>query len=364
MSIATEITRLQNAKSALKTSLNAKNDGSHQITNETLDNYSNFVDSIETGGGGTEPSKGIIITEWDNNGNPTKYKIKDMALVANTFNTTGPLASKMTDINIAQGNTSITSIPDYFCNNCASLVNINIPNTVTSIGQYAFQGCSNLQISSLPTSLTTLNQYCFKGCTNATISSLPSTVTSLGTQTFQDCSNITLSSLPEGINYFSGSSTFAGCSKITIDKIPPLITTIMNVAGTFNGCTSITKMDFANATALGNLMFNNCTAMKSFIGEKVTTIPNANNKNSAFYNCTSLKAVWLGNAITSSGFARYAFRNCLALEKIYIDLPRATVESFANYQYKWSYDSLPNCEVICNDDNDFISATTFRNTEW
>jgi len=51
MSIASEITRLQNAKATLKTKLNAKNDQQHQITNETLDNYGTFVDSIPTGGG-------------------------------------------------------------------------------------------------------------------------------------------------------------------------------------------------------------------------------------------------------------------------------------------------------------------------
>lgn len=52
MSIATEITRLQNAKEDLKTAINAKTDSSHQITTETIDDYADFVDSIQTGGGG------------------------------------------------------------------------------------------------------------------------------------------------------------------------------------------------------------------------------------------------------------------------------------------------------------------------
>lgn len=46
MSIANEITRLQNAKAALKTAINAKNDSSHQIDDETLDDYADFVDLI------------------------------------------------------------------------------------------------------------------------------------------------------------------------------------------------------------------------------------------------------------------------------------------------------------------------------
>ena len=49
MSISTEITRIQNAKNTLKTKLNAKNDNEHQITNQTIDQYGNFVDSIPVG---------------------------------------------------------------------------------------------------------------------------------------------------------------------------------------------------------------------------------------------------------------------------------------------------------------------------
>ena len=52
MSVASEITRIQNAKASLKTSINAKTDAQHQITNEKIDDYADFVDSITTGGGG------------------------------------------------------------------------------------------------------------------------------------------------------------------------------------------------------------------------------------------------------------------------------------------------------------------------
>jgi len=51
MSIATEITRLQNAKASLKTSINAKTDNEHQIADETLEDYASFVDTISSGGG-------------------------------------------------------------------------------------------------------------------------------------------------------------------------------------------------------------------------------------------------------------------------------------------------------------------------
>ena len=46
MAISNEILRLQNAKAALKTAINAKNDSSHQIDDETLEDYAGFVNLI------------------------------------------------------------------------------------------------------------------------------------------------------------------------------------------------------------------------------------------------------------------------------------------------------------------------------
>lgn len=59
MSIASEITRLQGAKNTLKTKLNAKNDAQHQITNETIEEYGDFVDSISSGGGDTSDATAL-----------------------------------------------------------------------------------------------------------------------------------------------------------------------------------------------------------------------------------------------------------------------------------------------------------------
>jgi len=49
MSVASEINRLNVAKANLKLKLNGRNDENHQIGNETIDDYYNFVDSIPTG---------------------------------------------------------------------------------------------------------------------------------------------------------------------------------------------------------------------------------------------------------------------------------------------------------------------------
>ena len=49
MSIASEISRIESAKNTLKTKINAKNDNEHQITDETIDEYGDFIDTISTG---------------------------------------------------------------------------------------------------------------------------------------------------------------------------------------------------------------------------------------------------------------------------------------------------------------------------
>lgn len=64
MSVANEITRLQSAKAALKTAINAKNDSSHQIDDETLEDYAGFVDSISAGVQ-EAPSKDVNFYDYD-----------------------------------------------------------------------------------------------------------------------------------------------------------------------------------------------------------------------------------------------------------------------------------------------------------
>ena len=48
MSIASDILRIQSAKSALKTAINAKNKAPNLITDELIDGYAAFVNSITT----------------------------------------------------------------------------------------------------------------------------------------------------------------------------------------------------------------------------------------------------------------------------------------------------------------------------
>ena len=68
MSIATEITRLQNAKASIKSSIEAK--GVSVPSSTTLDGYSTLIDSIPSGGGAT--INGQLVSKTIQSGSVTK----------------------------------------------------------------------------------------------------------------------------------------------------------------------------------------------------------------------------------------------------------------------------------------------------
>jgi len=202
MSVASEITRLQNAKASLKSSINAKTDQQHQITNETIDHYSDFVDSIQTGGGTSYPP------DWSQIGyNNTPQSVIDdfnyakeiydnwninVSDLSNKFNSDDKLVymplvdtSNVTNIDGCFGyctnlyyvpllNTSnITSMQSSF-SSCKSLKSIPLLDTknVTTM-RFAFQECSFLEdIPQFDTSSIVRLSNMFTNCPKLTDTSL------------------------------------------------------------------------------------------------------------------------------------------------------------------------------------------------
>lgn len=173
MSISSEITRLQTAKNTLKTKINTKNDSEHQITNETLDEFGDFVDSIPTGGGNTwQVPNGLKFT-----GSATQLPTLDLTNVTGTEGLANMFyqCSSLTSVSIINIPSSITSMYECFdqcsaliaipeidtsniknmsemCYNCQSLVTVPILDTSKLVGtgfSRAFSFCSNLSNTSL-----------------------------------------------------------------------------------------------------------------------------------------------------------------------------------------------------------------------
>lgn len=193
MSLNSEITRLQNAKSTLKTKLNARNDNQHQIDSETIDEYGDFVDSIPSGGRdwseigySSEPdiiADGInyakqIMQNWDST--QTNYSNKFSSNFSLIF---------MPTVSTSNG----TNFYNMFYN-CKRLIYIPQIDTSNGTNFYGmFGSCDALKkISLIDTSSGTAMGSMFDGCTSLT--TIPQIDTSNNTNfysMFRGCSSLT-----------------------------------------------------------------------------------------------------------------------------------------------------------------------------
>lgn len=193
-----------------------------------------------------------------------------------------------------------------------NLQSVTFPEGITNIGDGSFANCSQLSLTNLPDTIKSIGNAAFSGCTNLALTKLPSELTSMQFYAFRDCTNLAITTIP------------------------------------------------SNVTFLTTNVFYRCTNLKKISMPNIQTITGSNSSNSSFWGCTNLKRIWIGSSITSTGLGRYCFTTAKnSIEKIYIDLPRATVEAFSNYQYAFMNDTNKKSLIICNDDTDFISLEEF-----
>ena len=128
MSIASEISRLQTAKSDIKTAIELK--GVTVPSSATIDTYDDYVSQIS--GGGDTPS---AFTSWDYDdwGKPTSIVFKN----------------------------GVTSIPGHYQHYNGVLSSCTIPSSVTTIGSYAFGNCSKLTGVTITSAVTSIGDNAF-----------------------------------------------------------------------------------------------------------------------------------------------------------------------------------------------------------
>lgn len=221
MSVASEITRIQGAKADLKTSINAKTDAQHQITTETIDDYADFVDSIQTGGTGTDDSDATL----DNNSKlltgSTAYAkgVKYTGSMANKGSKTfTPSASQQTDTAGYYSSVTVNAMPS----GALSTPTINtstgvVTASVGTSGYLASGTSSTLQLS------TQSAQTITPTTTNQTISSGKYLI---GTQTISGDENLVAGNIKKDVTIFGVTGTHEGSST--------LITKSITENGTYN----------------------------------------------------------------------------------------------------------------------------------
>ena len=152
------------------------------------------------------------------------------------------------------------------------------------------------------------------------------------------------------------SSYYGAFTRMKKVRIPDNLTTINNEA--FNMCIALEKINFPDTLEkIGDSSLANCRGITQFSLKGIKSLGS-----NSFNNCLGLKAVWLGSSLTTTN--RYTFRYCSALTKIFIDLPRVTVEALTGYSYAFMDKAANVGIIVCNDDEGFITKEEFDATTW
>lgn len=228
----------------------------------------------------------------------------------------------------------------YVFNNCSNLTTVILPNNATKLDDYMFNGNTSLTNINIPTSLISIGSNAFGNCTKLTSISIPDNVTTIGASAFHNCTNLTSVIISENANYTLGQYAFQS-SGVTDACVADIMSHASSVYGyIFDNCNSLENVEvkyfwtnmFSNcsnlktaksigtASSTGNNVFQNDTALETVILSDGTTTIGTN----VFYGCTSLKTVYLpssittatDNSLTSTSSYYYAFYNCTALEDV------------------------------------------------
>lgn len=226
MSIASELTRIQTAKSNLRQSI--INKGGTVASDALLGAYATAVDNLPSGGG--DMPANLSAYELDDWGRPSSLTIKS----------------------------GVTGFPEKAFQYCDSLTSVTLSNTVTSIGRYVFDN-SGLKSLTIPGNVQTIGIHSFSDCKSLSSLTINSGVTTIDNISFSGCSSLQNLVVPDTVTYI-GSSSFKGCSSLTSVTIGSGVTSIGNSA--FTSCSTLSTITSYATTAptLGGSVFNRLSA--------------------------------------------------------------------------------------------------------
>lgn len=155
-------------------------------------------------------------------------------------------------------NYTVTKIATWAFNECNTLTEVTLPNTVDEIGYQAFFKCSNLTNVTIPEGVKKIGQAAFYGCSQLTSITIPSTIKNMDAA-FPSNPKLSQVTLTNGI-YRISSSAFKDCTGLTEIKVPTSVYEICSDA--FNGCTGLTSVTLEKGINIINRnAFKDCTEL-------------------------------------------------------------------------------------------------------
>ncbi len=281
----------------------------------------------------TMPARDLTITaNWVAFFEHSEGKITDLTWAASYGE------NKITELKIPAeiDGEKITAIGDSAFSGRSSLTSIEIPDSVTSIGDSAFSGCDSLTSIEIPNGVTSISALAFGACRCLTIyceaASQPSGWNNRWNGGEELCSVVW--------NCKNNDVADDGYIYTVIDSIRYAIkdgeATVVNQPRN-NIQTAIipASIMYKNATyavtSIGQYAFYDCSRLTSVvIGDSVTSIGS-----SAFFGCSSLTSVVIGNSVTSIGES--AFYDCSRLTKVYYNGTESEWNGISVYSYGNGY---------------------------
>ncbi len=303
--------------------------------------------------------------------------------------------TKITTVIIPSSITCIGENAFYGCDSLTSVeisdvgawCNISFGNNYANPFYYATDLYLNKKLTTelvIPAGVTNIERYTFYKCNTLTSITIPSSVTDIGDNAFFGCTNLANVYISDiaawcNITFASYYSTPFGCAKnlyldnvLTEELVIPEGVTSIN-ARAFQGCDGLISVIIPDSvTSIGLYAFYQCDSLKEitlpFVGEnkdgtsnthfgyifgatvysdhhyyipvsleKVTVTAATSIASYAFYNCTSLTNVVIGDSVTLIGAS--AFSGCSELEEITLPFvgAKAGVTAGDTYQYPFGY---------------------------
>ena len=271
---------------------------------------------------------------------------------------------RLTSIVLPDG---VTSIGEDAFSMCTSLANLEIPNSVTFIGSGAFDYCNKLQYTiqgdlkylgnpnnpyvylagpnsknittatiengckwirgrafidyenltsvTIPNSVTTIGKYAFEDCKSLTSVTIPNSVTAIGIYAFNNCSSLTIYCEAESQPSDWGSLwNYSNCPVVwdchNNDEASDgyIYVVIDNIRyGIKDGVATVVRQasNIQTVTIPASITYKGTAYSVTSIG------------NDAFYSCSGLTSVVIGDSITSIGIG--VFKNFSRLTNITVD---------------------------------------------